>query len=70
MADRIRSKDGTKETDAYTDEAATPDQHGRSGGNLERKVGTRDMLKRAEQDRPGATRVRKSDEITDDKKGA
>lgn len=35
---------------------------GRAGGNLARKVGTRDTLKRAF-DRPaGKTRVRKSDE--------
>lgn len=62
MADRHRSKDGTRETETYTDDSATPGQQGRAGGNLERKVGTRDLLKRAQKDRPGATRVRKSDE--------
>ena len=62
MAERHRSKDGTRETEEYIDETATPSQQGREGGNLERKVGTRDLLKRAEQDRPGATRVHKSDE--------
>ncbi|WP_072792663.1 hypothetical protein [Cognatishimia maritima] len=64
MAERHRSKDGKRETEDYLDDAATPRHHGRAQGNLERKVGTRDMLKRATQDRPGATRVRKSDEKT------
>ncbi|KNG92284.1 hypothetical protein [Pseudaestuariivita atlantica] len=62
MAERYRSNDGEKETDAYLDDAPTPAQQGRAQGNLERKVGTRDTLKRATQDRPGVTRVRKSDE--------
>lgn len=62
MAERYRSNDGRKETDAYVDPEATPSQHGRAQGTLERDVGTRDALKRAEQDRPGATRVTKSDE--------
>lgn len=64
MADRHRSSDGRRETEAYTDDAATPGQQGRAQGNLERKVGTRDEKKRAEKDRPGATRVRKSDELS------
>ncbi|MFC4669794.1 hypothetical protein ACFO5X_14615 [Seohaeicola nanhaiensis] len=55
-----------RETDQYLDDAATPGQQGRAGGDLERKVGTRDMLKRATQDRPGATRVRKADEKEND----
>lgn len=62
MAERKRSQDGKRETDAYLDDENTPIQQGRSQGNLERKVGTRDEMKRAKQDRPGATRVRKSDE--------
>jgi len=62
MAERHRSKDKVRETDAYLDKADTPTQQGRAGGALERKVGTRDMLKRATQDRPGTTRVTKSDE--------
>ena len=65
MADRARSKDGVKETDAYVtdeDKAGAGNQPGREGGDLTRKVGTRDDLKRAEQDEAGATRVRKSDE--------
>ena len=60
-----RSKDGTRETEAYVseeDKAGAGGQPGREGGDLTRKVGTRDDLKRAEQDDPGVTRVRKSDE--------
>ena len=62
MPDRVRSTDGTKETDEYTDNLDTPGQQGRAQGELERKVGTRDEEKMAEQDRAGATRVTKSDE--------
>lgn len=63
MADRHRSSDGTRETEAYTDEADTPSQQGRAQGNLERKVGTRDEMRRAEKgDAAGVTRVTKSDE--------
>ncbi|RKF16503.1 hypothetical protein D6850_02835 [Roseovarius spongiae] len=62
MAERHRSKDGKKETEDYVDDTVTPDQQGRADGELERKVGTRDSLKRARQDRPGTTRVHKSDE--------
>ncbi|TNF20974.1 MAG: hypothetical protein EP318_08865 [Rhodobacteraceae bacterium] len=69
MADRKRSQDGKRETEDYVDDAATPSQQGRADGNLERQVGTRDLLKRAEQDRPGVTRVRKSEEKHDESKG-
>ena len=62
MAERHRSKDGTRETEEYLDDEIAPGQQGRKGGNLERQVGTRDLLKCARQDRPGATRVHKSDE--------
>ena len=66
MAERYRSEDGRRETEEYTDDTETPDQQGRAGGTTERQVGTRDLLKRAEQDRPGATRVRKSEEKQND----
>ncbi|GGH40694.1 hypothetical protein SAMN05444007_11534 [Cribrihabitans marinus] len=66
MAERKRSRDGQRESEAFVDTAETPSQQGRAGGNLERKVGTRDLLKRAMQDNPGTTRVRKSDERDDD----
>ncbi|SPH17566.1 hypothetical protein DEA8626_01089 [Defluviimonas aquaemixtae] len=62
MAERKRSKDGRKETEDYVGDAATPGQQGREGGQLQRRVGTRDEKRRAEQDDPGITRVRKSDE--------
>ncbi|MFC3614585.1 hypothetical protein ACFORG_12495 [Lutimaribacter marinistellae] len=65
MARRYRSEDGTRETEEFIDSEETPSQQGRAGGNLERKVGTRDLQKEAEQSRPGATRVRKSDELQD-----
>ena len=63
MAERIRSSDGTRETEAYLDDdLATPGQQGRAQGNLERKVGTRDEMRQATQPGAGMTRVRKSDE--------
>lgn len=63
MAERIRSKDGSRDTDRIPLDLDTPatGQQGRRGGNLQRKVGTRDELKRAFE-RPTTTRVRKSDE--------
>lgn len=64
MPERIRSKDGTRETEAFTSEAGTPSQQGRAQGNLERRVGTRDELRDAEQG-AGATRVTKDDEKGD-----
>lgn len=62
MTRRHRSHDQSRDTDAYHDTAKTPAQQGRAGGGLERKVGTRDDLKRARHDRPGTTRVTKADE--------
>ena len=61
MADRHRSRDGAQDTRSYTDPEATPSQQGRADGTLERQVGTRDLLRQAEQDRAGITRVQKSD---------
>ncbi len=61
MAERKRSTDGKSETEQFVPDTSTPSQQGRAGGNLERKVGTRDERKRAEKGE-GATRVRKSDE--------
>lgn len=63
MAERIRSKDGTRDTDKVLPDTETSvGQSGRSDGNLQRKVGTRDELKGVNE-RPTTTRVRKSDEI-------
>lgn len=67
MAERKRSSDGTRDTDAFIEDMPeTPEQQGRAGGELARDVGTRDALKRATtQGAPGVTRVRKSDEDED-----
>lgn len=46
-------------------EEGTPENGGRSGGELARQVGTRDEKKRAFERPGGATRVRKSDEEED-----
>lgn len=62
MAERKRSKDGTRETERFTGGAETPSQQGRAQGELERSVGTRDELKRARKGEAGATRVTKDDE--------
>ncbi|MGR3435178.1 MAG: hypothetical protein ACU0CO_09875 [Shimia sp.] len=63
MAERQRSKDGTRETEAFVDDAATPGAQGRADGNLQRQVGTKAALKRVEKGEDEITRVRKSDEI-------
>ncbi len=61
MAERKRSHDGTRETDEFIDDEATPSQQGRSQGGLERAVGTRGELANAKQGK-ATTRVTKSDE--------
>lgn len=61
MPERKRSKDMSRDTDRIDDTAAGG-QPGRAGGELPRKVGTRDELKRAFERPAGVTRVRKSDE--------
>lgn len=62
MAERVRSKDGHSETAEILSDVDTPDQQGRSGGQLSRRVGTRDELRRATMDDPGITRVRGKDQ--------
>lgn len=64
MADRHKSNDGSRDTDKIlgTDQADTPAQGGRSGGNLARTIGSEDEMKRAEQGAAGKTRIRKADE--------
>lgn len=61
MPERKRSKDGTRETDSFTgvDAGGSP---GRAGGDLARDIGSKDELKRSQEDPAGVTRVRKSDE--------
>ena len=46
MAERIRSKDGSRDSDMFLkDVPETPTFSGREGGDLAREVGTRDQLK-------------------------
>lgn len=61
MADRVRSNDGTRETEEFTKGPSTPSQQGRAQGELERKVGTRDERRQLEEG-DVSTRVTKSDE--------
>ncbi|PWE27409.1 hypothetical protein [Pararhodobacter marinus] len=59
MAERLRSQDGTRDTDAILndDEGTGPaGQQGSAGGNLQRKIGTRDEKKRVDETSAGATR--------------
>jgi hypothetical protein len=68
MADRHRSQDGVSETaQILGDMPDTPSFQGREGGDLARRVATRDELKRmgGRQD-AGATRVTKSIERDED----
>ncbi|CTQ50658.1 hypothetical protein [Jannaschia donghaensis] len=67
MAERKRSNDGTRETDQFIEDMPeTPDQQGRSGGQIARDVGTADSLARAtEQGVKGVTRVTKSKQRED-----
>ena len=62
MAERHRSKDGSRDTDKMLGEQGEISQQGRADGNLQRKVGTRDEMKRANERPGGASRVTKSDE--------
>jgi len=65
MAERHRSKDGTRDTDEFLKDDAplgAGAQQGRDGGDLARKTATKDELRKAKDTRAGATRVTKSDE--------
>ena len=59
MAERARSKDGVKETDAYIDEADAPSHQGRSGGDIARRIATKDEEKRRVDGDTSVTRVTK-----------
>lgn len=63
MAERHRSQDGTRETEQFIDDAATPSEGGRADGTLQKQVGTKAALKRVEKGEDEITRVRKSDKI-------
>ena len=62
MAERRRSKDGRSETGEILSDYETPSQLGRSGGQINRRVGTRDEMRQVAEDSPGITRVRGADE--------
>ncbi len=66
MAQRHRSTDGKSETtevlgQSPEDMKPAPDAQGRAGGQLQRKVGTRDEGKQFDETSDGATRPLKSD---------
>ncbi|MGR3496931.1 hypothetical protein [Citreimonas sp.] len=65
MAERHRSKDGSRDTDRVMGERGSVSQEGRAGGALPRKKGTKDEMKRATERPAGATRVTKGDEEDD-----
>jgi|DeeseametaMP1786_FD_contig_31_824132_length_1430_multi_15_in_0_out_0_1 hypothetical protein len=60
MAERHRSQDGHRETEDILGDKPehldAPDQGGAKGGNIQRKVGTRDEKKRLDETSAGATR--------------
>lgn len=62
MAERRRSKDGSRDTEKVRSSDGAVSQEGRAGGELARKKGTKDEMKRAVKEPAGATRVTKSDE--------
>lgn len=64
MAERLQSKDGSRDTDRILgrDPEVAPGQGGREGGNLARAIGSEDELKRAGERPAGRTRARKADE--------
>ncbi len=63
MAERKRSKDKSRDSEKILGDQTAISQQGRSGGDLVRKVATRDEEKRANERPAGVTRVTKQDEI-------
>lgn len=61
MAERHRSKDGSRDSDWVLGEKGPVGQQGRAGGTLQRDIATRDERKRATERPAGKTRVTKSD---------
>ena len=61
MPERQRSKDGHRETEEILgdkpENLEAPDHQGSAGGELQRKVGTRDEKKRLDETSAGATRA-------------
>ena len=62
MAERHRSKDGTRDSDRVLGEKGQAGQQGRDGGALQRDIASKDELKRARERPGGQTRVTKSNE--------
>ncbi|MCF3596068.1 hypothetical protein LZG00_18965 [Rhodobacteraceae bacterium LMO-12] len=63
MAERKRSKDKSRDSEKILGDQTAISQQGRSGGDLARKVATRDEEKRSNERPAGVTRVTKQDEI-------
>lgn len=59
MADRHRSKDGERETEQFLGEPVGEMQQGRSGGDLARRIATKDEEKRRVHGDTSVTRVTK-----------
>ncbi len=67
MAERIKSKDGTRETEEILGEKPeemdkAPSQGGRSDGEIARKVGTRDEQKAVDETSNGRTAPKAQDQ--------
>lgn len=58
---RPKTRQHELESQEYLGEDELPDEGGSVGGNLQRKKGAKDEMKRAKERPAGATRVRKSD---------
>jgi hypothetical protein len=61
MADRVKSTDGSRETEEVLGEKTenmrkSPSAAGRAGGEIARKIGTRDEKKRHDETSAGTTR--------------
>ena len=65
MAERKRSRDGARDTDKVLAAEGGVSQQGRAGGDLKKRVATKDEKKRAFERPAGATRVTKSLERDD-----
>ncbi|WP_297769818.1 hypothetical protein [uncultured Roseovarius sp.] len=67
MADRVKSTDGSRETEEILGEKTenmrqSPSAAGRAGGEIARKIGTRDEKKRHDETSAGKTRETAQDQ--------
>ena len=69
MAERKRSKDGSRDTDKILGAEGEIDHGGRQGGRLSREIAAEDEKKRAFERPAGATRVTKANEQEDSDNG-